>query len=218
MKSDVPLYLLPGMTPDDRIFDRLVPLLPNSSVVNWLEPHKHESLSAYAGRLAATIPTSHCFIGGVSFGGIVALEMSRIIRPHGCFLISSIRDPQQLPPWLRVFRLMAGRHCPRVLNTIGQIAAVTPKRIRTQSTARVTKLAGDAGAWHRWATSAVLQWQPDGSVPNVRVYHIHGDADTTFPIRYTDPDVIVRNGGHVLPLTHPADVADAMLTVIANVA
>ena len=46
VKSDVPLYLLPGMTPDDRIFDRLVPLLPNSSIVNWLEPfggHLNES-------------------------------------------------------------------------------------------------------------------------------------------------------------------------------
>ena len=75
--------LLPGMTPDDRIFDRLAALLPNVTVLDWLEPQADESLAVYAERLAAAIPTSQCFIGGVSFGGIVALELSQIICPRG---------------------------------------------------------------------------------------------------------------------------------------
>jgi hypothetical protein len=47
-------------------------------------------------------------------------------------------------------------------------------------------------------------------------WHIHGDCDTTFPICYMDPKVVVTHKGHVLPLTHPADVANAMLTFIAE--
>lgn len=216
MTSEIPIYLLPGMTPDDRIFDRLLPLLPNVTVLDWLDPQTDESLAHYAQRVAADIPTSQCFIGGVSFGGIVAMEISRMIRPYGCFLVSSIRSPRQLPPWLRIWRFAAGHNCQGLLNTVGHCASVVPGRVRTRSTARLTRLAGNAGAWHRWATSAVLGWQPDPETPGVPICQIHGDADKTFPIRYTDPDVIVPNGGHVLPLTHPHAVADAMLTVIAK--
>jgi pimeloyl-ACP methyl ester carboxylesterase len=38
------------------------------------------------------------------------------------------------------------------------------------------------------------------------VHHLHGAADRTFPVRYTHPDVILPHAGHVLPLTHPAEV------------
>ncbi len=214
VKSDAPLYLLPGMTPDDHVFSRLLPLLPNCTVINWLDPNPNEPITAYAQRLAQTIPTSECFIGGVSFGGIVAIELSRIIQPHGCFLISSIRDQDQLPPWFRIWRFIAGNHCQQILNAIGHFAIAVPKRVRTRSTTRITKLAGPAGAWHRWATSAVLQWKPDRVPLSVPVCHIHGDRDTTFPVRYTDPDVIIRDGGHVLPLTHPTEVANVMLAVM----
>jgi pimeloyl-ACP methyl ester carboxylesterase len=218
VKSDVSIYLLTGMTPDDRIFDRLVPLLPNCHVVKWLEPRPSESIVHYSHRLAETIPTSNCFIGGVSFGGIVALELSRVVQPRGCFLISSIRNPEQLPPWLRMWRLIAFHHCQRMLDAIGRLSTIVPRRRRTRSTARLTKLAGKSGAWHRWATAAVLRWKPDHVMPPIRICHIHGDRDTTFPIRYVDPDVVVRDGGHVLPLTHPGDVANAVLAMIADAA
>jgi hypothetical protein len=165
MRTGAPIYLLSGMTPDERIFERLVPLLPNGTIVQWLEPHANESLVAYAQRTADTIPTFQCFVGGVSFGGIVGLEVSRLMNPCGCFLISSIRNPRQLPPWLRVFRWMAGPNCSRALSMIGRITHIAPRSMRTHATARAAKLAGPAGAWHRWATSAVLGWKPTRTSP-----------------------------------------------------
>lgn len=216
MYTGIPLYLLTGMTPDDRIFKRLAPLLPNSTIIHWLEPESDESLSEYAQRLAATIPDSDCFVAGVSFGGIVAVELSRVIRPRGCFLISSIRSPRELPPWFRICRVLSGLKPQYTLNAAGCAAAVVPRRIRTHSTTRAAKLAGTAGRWHRWATSAVLRWKPAETAPGYPVCHIHGDRDTTFPVRYTDPDVVIKNGGHVLPLTHAGDVAKAIRSVMAD--
>ena len=43
MKTDVPIYLLTGMTPDEYIFECLLPLLLNWSVVKWLDPHAGSS-------------------------------------------------------------------------------------------------------------------------------------------------------------------------------
>jgi pimeloyl-ACP methyl ester carboxylesterase len=99
----------------------------------------------------------------------------------------------------------------RVLAAVGSLAASMPRPLRSRSTVRLTKLAGSGGAWHRWATSAVLRWQPGPELDEIPTLHIHGDADMTFPLRYVRPDVVIRGGGHVLPLTHPQELAEIII-------
>lgn len=203
-----PLYLLPGMTADCPVYSRLLPLVAGAKIVSFIDPLPNESLVCYAARMA---PRFHpdSYIGGVSFGGILALEISRLVRPKGCILISSVQSPRQLPPWFRIGRAFGGRNCSRLLRVIGDAASLVPGRIRTSSTIRVAKLSGFNGAWQRWATSAVLDWQPDDDF-GAPMLHIHGDADLTFPLRYVRPDVVVHRGRHALPISHPTETANAI--------
>ncbi len=201
-----------GMTPDGRIFDRLTPHLPMASVVPWIHPLSRESIQDYSLRLADSITIrDDVIVCGVSFGGIVARELALRLNARACVLISSVRDKRQLPPWFRVLRPFAQIPVETILKAIGAVADSYPKRIRTDTTSRLTKLAGDTGAWHRWATASALRWNASQELDKVRVIQIHGDRDTTFPMRYVNPDVVVVGGGHVLPLTH-ADEIVAVLT------
>lgn len=209
MRHNTPhLYLLPGMTASYPVYGRLAPLLSNASVVPFIEPHTNESLGSYAARFATRF-NENSYIAGVSFGGMLALEVARHIRAKGCILIASVRGPHELPPWMRVWRRLGSRNCRRLLRMLGDGASAVPASIRTHSTMRVSKLAGKQGRWHRWATSAILGWTPNDK-GDLSTLHIHGDADTTFPIRYMTPDVVVRSGRHALPVSHPVTTADAM--------
>lgn len=79
------------------------------------------------------------------------------------------------------------------------------------------KLNGNQGKWYRWATSAVVGWQePD--MTGCPMFHIHGDADETFPIKYVRPDVVINSGGHALPVSHSQEVADAINHFMSGVA
>ena len=204
------------MTADYPVYSRLTPLLPNATIINFIDPKPNESLTAYAERMADRFP-KQCYIAGVSFGGILALEISRIVQPAGCILISSVSSPNELPPWFRVWRSLGGRNCSRILNVIGNSAVLVPKSLRTSSTMRATKLSGAAGAWHRWATSAVLDWNPAAEPISSLCLHIHGDADKTSPTQYTNPDIIVPNGRHDLPISHPVSTANAIHAFIKSV-
>jgi len=208
--SMLPIYLLPGMTPQYPVYARLLPLLPTARVVPLIEPKRDESLRSYAQRMAPQF-AEPCFIGGVSFGGILAQEIASVIQPAGCIVIASIQNPSQLPPWLRCCRIVGGRDVSWLLNTIGHSAKRIPVSVRTPSTARLTKLSGPSGRWHRWATSAVLDWSPSALI-GTPLMHIHGDADSTFPIRYTNPNTVVRGGRHALPMSHPVETAAAIET------
>lgn len=219
------ILLLPGMRPDVRLFDRLLPLIQEAVVVPWIEPQRNESIRQYAQRLAETpqvaefvrirregvrsLTTSATVVCGVSFGGIVARELASLIGARGCILVSSIRSPAELPPW---FRVMANSPLvsERSLAVVGRLAKSIPRRVRSRPTIRLTKLASDSGIWHRWATCAVLRWRPRPQLDEIPTLQIHGDADTTFPLRYVSPDIIIRGGGHVLPLTHPQELAEIL--------
>ena len=203
-----PIYLLPGMTADFPIYARLLPLVAGASIAPFIEPLCDESLASYAARMAPRFAPD-CFLGGVSFGGIVALEISRLVRPRGCILISSIASPRQAPPWFRIGRALGGRNSSRLLRLMGAAAALVPGRIRTSSTLRLAKLSGSSGAWHRWAASAVLAWRPEGEYC-FPILHIHGAADRTFPLRYVRPTIIIPRGRHALPLSHSLETAHAI--------
>ena len=205
------ILLLTGMTPNPRIFERLLPLLPSAVVVDWISPNSNESIASYANRLSRTIindqPTIVC---GVSFGGIVARELASCLDARACVIVASVRSPSELPPWYRCFRVMPPRFAESIMKIIGEVAARWPRKFRSASTWRLSKLNGTSGDWYRWATTAVLNWTPSQGTERVPVIHIHGDRDSTFPIRYTQADRIIRGGGHILPLTNFTEVAEIL--------
>lgn len=208
--TKAPIYLLPGMAVDFPVFARLLPLLPNAFMVDFPVPYQRESLISYARRMASLLP-AQSFVAGVSFGGIVALEISRILRPLGCILISSIQHPKEFPPWIRACRVIGGRTCSQAMSIFGEVARYIPKSMRTPSTLRAVPLAGPSGHWHRWATAAVLDWNPPSDFDACPLFRIHGGADTTFPARYTHPNVCIPDGLHALPVSHPLETAAAMI-------
>ncbi len=210
------ILLLTGMTPDRRIFERLLPLLPTAIVIDWIRPTRYESICLYAKRLSQSIPcdTSNVMCG-VSFGGIVARELANCMNAKACVLVSSVRSPSELPPWFRIFRLLAPRTAEAAMNATGTFAAYWPRQLKTPSTSCLMKLGGPSGEWHRWATAAVLNWNPSPDVDRIPLFQIHGDRDTTFPIQYTRADTTIHGGGHILPLTHSQELAKKLAQIAA---
>lgn len=205
------MLLFMGMKPDRRIFRELLPLLPDATVVDWIEPLPRESLVAYARRLAGTLSErqqERLIVAGVSFGGVVAQEVAACLSARACVVISSICSPAQLPPWQRSIRPLARMGGMRVLDAIGSIAGQWPASLRSGSTVQLAKFAGPANRWRRWAMTALMQWSPTPhAVPTL---HIHGDQDMTFPIQFVRPHIVIHGGGHLLPLTHPQEIASAI--------
>lgn len=204
------ILLLPGMTREYPVYSRLLPMLPSASVIDFIEPLKSESLENYAARMAESVPND-CFIGGVSFGGIVAHEIAKLVRPKGCILIASIRSPAELPGRFRMLRGARVGSYQRAFRLVGFTSSLLSRITRLPAAHRLAKLAGEEGSWHRWATAAVLNWKPDSALSEgLRILHIHGDKDTTFPIRHINPDVIITEGVHALPVSHPEAVRIAI--------
>jgi pimeloyl-ACP methyl ester carboxylesterase len=212
MSDGLPLILLPGMAAGERLFAPQRLAFPHLLVPEWIEPLAQESLRSYAGRLALRIdPGRPCVVGGASVGGIVALEMAVHLQARACVLISSVRSPRELPRWYRLLRPAAAALGPAGMGRLaGLVAGASAPSAPADAAQRLRRLSKPEAAFLRWASWAVLNWQPSREVRQVRVHQIHGSMDRTFPIRYTRPDVVVVGGGHLLPLTHPAAVNELL--------
>jgi pimeloyl-ACP methyl ester carboxylesterase len=193
------------------------------SVIEWIaSATRDEPLTDYAARLAATIDTPPPFvIGGVSFGGMVALELARHVRPLAVILIASCRSPSLLP-----------RHC-RHLSAFAQLlpaATFTSAAARSRfvtsrfglRTREERQLFGDMlratpPAFVQWACRAIFDW-PGAADLNVPVRHIHGAHDRIIPLRCVQPDVVVPDAGHLLNVTHRDDVNAFIDATIATCA
>jgi len=67
-------------------------------------------------------------------------------------------------------------------------------------------LADTQPAFVRWGIAAITAWPGPGEL-SMPVYHIHGDADELIPIGGVQPDEVVPGGGHLLNVTHAAEVS-----------
>ncbi|RYU81019.1 alpha/beta fold hydrolase [Hymenobacter persicinus] len=206
-------YLIPGLGADERVFRDLQPALYGEThVLSWLPPTSPtEPLPHYAARVAAGIPFEQaCFVVGVSFGGIVALEIARLRPRARVVLVSSIPDAASLPPLLRLVR-HTGLHRlvpPQALKLfprVGQWYFGVNSGADYQLFKRI--LRDTDPVYARWAIRQLLHWDSRGVGAAVR---IHGTHDRVLPRGPAPVDHLIPGGTHFMVLSRAAELGQIL--------
>jgi pimeloyl-ACP methyl ester carboxylesterase len=175
-------------------------------VLRWLMPQSPtEPLRQYAARLAEAVPPGqHCWLVGVSFGGLLALEVGRLRPLARVVLISSLADASQLPPLLklgratRLYRLLPFGLLPW-LPRLAQWFFGARNGHEYRLLARI--LRDTDLTFARWATRQLLHWDSTG-VP--RAVRLHGTHDRLLPAGRSCVDYAVPGAGHFMIVSHAA--------------
>jgi len=206
LQPDLPIILLPGLNGDARIFAPQALAFPSLTIARWIPPAESESLADYARRLAGALdPGCPCLVGGVSFGGIVAMEMARHLHARACVLIASSRDPNGLPKAVRLLRPIAAVVPSTALTWAIRSGWESATPLAPACARRIARLSPEEMTFRRWALQAVLTWRGVRS-PACPVLQIHGERDATFAANRSKADVILPGAGHMLTLTHVEQV------------
>jgi pimeloyl-ACP methyl ester carboxylesterase len=202
------IILFPGLGADARLFAPQATAFPDLLVPPWIEPKKHEPLSAYAARLASTLSiTPDTIIGGVSFGGMLSLEIAKATRPRAVILIASCRHPRAIAPSVQRFAKVglkiplpaaAARLSPLAVPALGPMGLAERKVILDMAESAPL-------AFIRWGGRAIMEWEGCESLP-CPVLQIHGRRDRVISIKAVTPDIAIAGAGHVVNLTHAVKV------------
>jgi pimeloyl-ACP methyl ester carboxylesterase len=201
-------YLIPGLGADERVLRGL--RLPGpATVLHWLVPQSPtEPLRHYAARLAEAVPPGQpCWLVGVSFGGLLALEVGRLRPLARVVLISSLADASQLPPLLKfgratgLYQLVPFGLLPR-LPRLAQWFFGARNGREYRLLARILRDTDPAFA--RWATRQLLHWSSAGVPPAVR---LHGTHDRLLPPGLAHIDYPLPGAGHFMIVSHAAQLS-----------
>jgi len=204
------IVLLPGLGADQRLFESVHSAVPSIVVPSWPATASGDSLSAFAKRLVTAIPSGeNIYLGGASFGGMVALELAAFVKPKGVFLIGSCASPNSITPAAQLMRVLlhvvpASLFRPRRW-MVPFLAPMFGSLTSSQKALFWSMAKHTPASFMRWGLGAIVSWQP--SPVAVPVHSIHGSHDRLIPIGRVRPDRVVSGGGHLLTITHPKDVA-----------
>ncbi|WP_343745168.1 alpha/beta hydrolase [Chitinophaga sp.] len=203
------LYLISGLGADERIFNNLrFPAGYDIHHLKWIDPLPDEPISSYATRMAAGITADGPIsLMGVSFGGIMSLEIAKVRPIAQNILVSSIKHTTEKPPyydWVRKLRL---HQLPDAV-IYRQRGLVVKKFLNIESREEdqlVREYLNKSDfTYTRWAVNTILHWKNDTVPPNL--VHIHGAKDMPFPIRFVKPTHVIPDGGHFMVLNRAVEV------------
>jgi pimeloyl-ACP methyl ester carboxylesterase len=205
------LYLLSGLGADEQAFQTLDLTGFDPHFIQWLPPQAGEDLAHYAGRLRGQISEANPTLIGLSFGGMVAVEIAKQVPVERVILLASAKTKYEIPIYYRwASKLQLPKLLPTRLlksaNWFSYWLFGAQKPADRQLLRHI--LADTDDQFLRWALVQAANWANTAEVPGT--WHIHGTADRVLPFWWVRSDWPIPGGGHLLPLDKPEEVGQAI--------
>ncbi|MDQ6903531.1 MAG: alpha/beta hydrolase, partial [Bacteroidota bacterium] len=193
------IYCISGFGADERVFSKLDFGDNQVHYLSWLLPFSTENIEAYAKRMAEKILHPNPILFGLSFGGMMVLEISKLINTDKVIIISSIKSRTELPFWMRI----AGKLKLDKIFPMRSFSLIEPLEnynlgIENEDERKLVNSyrKNVSQAYTNWAIHKILNWKNEWQPANLS--HIHGRNDHIFPLKYIKADYIIKDGGHFM--------------------
>ncbi len=207
------IYCISGLGVDHRAFLRITIADAELIHVPWIPAEKGESLQTYAKRLYdQTQPDCNYSIIGVSFGGMIAQEWSKISAPRHLILISSTHEPNHLRSFLKVpGKLGLNRLLhPSIAVFFSPISnALFGAKTKEDKHLLRAILRDTDPKFLRWATGALLQWNSEEIKGAI---YIHGRNDKM--ISAPEKVDLETDGGHFTVYTQGDEISQFLHRIL----
>ena len=215
----VPVYFISGLGADARVYEN-ISLPPGFEIrhVKWIEPEAKETLFHYTNRIAEQIDTSQPFILlGMSLGGMIAIELNKIIHPIKTIIISAASSPKAysgLFHFIRFFQLH--KLFPAFLLRIPSPPAYWIFGLQNKKERSLLKsfMRNVTNSYLNWSVDKVINWSNDFKPENL--IHIHGTNDRIFPIKRTGADIKLKKGGHFMVYNKASEINSILSDILLN--
>jgi pimeloyl-ACP methyl ester carboxylesterase len=195
------LYFISGLGADKRVFQKIeLPAVFRIRYIEWSPVSKKDSISDYCRSLVRQIDQTRPFsLIGVSFGGIVAIELSKISKPVQTIIISSFLNKEELSGFYRVLNKLNLRHFipVRLLLTPNTILYSIFGMFHKDGKQLLKNILQDTDPeFFRWAINQLFKW--DNTWTPKSFLHIHGTDDKILPYRLNMRAIPVEGGTHLM--------------------
>jgi pimeloyl-ACP methyl ester carboxylesterase len=203
------IFIFSGLGADHRVFHKMNFQDWEPVFIHWLQPFKNETIQNYALRISQQITEPNPIVLGISFGGMMAIEVSKFLPFQKLILLASAKTKQEIPLLYRIlgklkvplfFPMKWLKKSNRLSYFVFSVSDQDDRKI-------LDDIYHDTSPTYlRWALNAVCTWQNEEMCQNYipapkNFIHIHGTKDRILYYSNIKNAVPITNGGHLLPLT-----------------
>lgn len=212
------LYVVSGLGADFKVLEKLK-YPENLEVVflDWLIPERNESFQDYIVRMADRVDDSEPFcLLGYSFGGIVVQEINKLKPARKTVILASIKSHHEKSRFIKLGeRTGLPKYFPeRIFTKKSALAYSFVRKFFDPQNPRLMQYFNVREPYYlKWCIEKISGWKSE-ECPGI--IQIMGDRDIVFPIKYSKPDYVIKNGTHLFPATKPRETSEILAKVFAE--
>lgn len=209
------IYAISGLGADKRVFEYLT--LENELIsLDWITPKVNERIEVYAKRFAENYGVdkeTNFIVLGVSFGGLIATEISKLYKPKMTILISSAETKNEINKF------------GKLIGQVG-ITKILPKKIfdpprkiahflfGTEKKELLNSILDDTDLdFAKWAVNELINWKNTTKLENV--LKIGGSKDKLLPPK-DKKTIIIEDGEHFMIVDKAKEISQIINERIKN--
>ena len=193
------IYAIPGLGTTEKLYVNTKIKGVEIIVLNWPTPEKNDTMESYARKFLPQINTNIPFcLLGVSFGGMICTELSKIISPKKIFLISSCKSRKELPWFIKTLKYIPLHRL--ISENQHRKMAYRGRWIIGFGKAYIPEFLGMVNSmtknYFKYCINIIVNWN-NTTLPKNTI-HIHGDNDILLWYRFVKPDYTIEKGSHAM--------------------
>ncbi len=211
------IYILSGLGVDERVFKNIDFGNVQPVFIKWIRPAKNELVESYAARLTQQITSENPVLIGLSFGGMMAVEIAKYIKPKKIILLASAKIKDEIPSYYRLAgKLKLNYLLPSKIlkqnNVVTNWFFGTKEKSDTDLLGQILKETDTEIL--KWSIDKIVNWE-NYIIPE-NLIHIHGNKDRILPIQYVQCDIKIENAGHFMTMTHSKALSEIIQKILIN--
>ncbi|MEO6135652.1 MAG: alpha/beta hydrolase [Ginsengibacter sp.] len=209
------IYCISGFGADERLFSHLNFGDNYVHFIQWKIPLPKETMVDYVARMAEEIVHPNPILAGISFGGMVSIEIAKTISIEKIILISSVKNFHEMPLYMRltgkskinkIFPLKPYSFLEPIENYNLGITNEEEKSLANEYRKNINPIYLD------WSINEIVNWKNDWRPENL--LHIHGSNDHIFPLKKIKADYVIPDGGHFMVMNKADEVSQILKEIL----
>ncbi len=175
--------------------------------IDWILPLENETLQNYALRISENISDENSILIGLSFGGILSVEISKIKKIKKVFLLSSAKTKFEIPFYYRVLgKLNLLKIIPNsILKRVNYLTyLVFGAKTNFEKNLLKDIIKNTDKHFLKWALHQIMNWKNENYSENI--VHIQGDSDFILPHNFVKYDYLIKGGTHFMTLNQSKEI------------
>jgi pimeloyl-ACP methyl ester carboxylesterase len=204
------VYGISGLGADERVYQQLNQFLVEEiRPLKWIQPIKKENLEDYLQRFKVQIDENQDFILiGVSFGGMIAVELNKYTSPQKTIIISSNATKDELPrSFFFLAKLNLIRFIPHRVLKPPMFLSYWLFGVKSKPNKHLLKsiIKDTDQVFLKWAIQQIVSWK-NTIIPS-NLSRIHGTNDRVLQMNKNKPTISVKGGGHFMVIENAEEIA-----------